>query len=138
MEAGKLELHQKQVNLFKILHQMEVLFDIQFAEKKVRLVLEIDEQLDINILTDETKLNKVLNNLLSNALKFTHKGEVKLLAKANLVNSDFIVVKFAVEDTRIGIATNKMHNIFESFTQADAKTTRQYGGTRLELSISKK
>lgn len=138
MEAGKLELQQKQVNLFKLLGQAEIIFSRQFEEKGVRFVLEIDQQLDILIITDDTRLNQVLNNLLSNALKFTHKGEVKLFAKAEFVNSDFITVKFAVEDTGIGIAANKIHNIFESFTQADAKTTRQYGGTGLGLSISKK
>jgi signal transduction histidine kinase/CheY-like chemotaxis protein len=138
MEAGKLELQQKQVNLFKLLGQMGTLFARQFEKKSVRFALEIDQQLDIPVLTDDTRLNQVLNNLLSNALKFTHRGEVKLAANASSINSDFMVVKFAVEDTGIGIEANKMQNIFESFTQADAKTTRQYGGTGLGLSISKK
>jgi signal transduction histidine kinase/CheY-like chemotaxis protein len=138
MEAGKVELQQKQVNLFKLLGQTEALFSRQFEKKGVRFAVEKDVLLNTPVLTDDTRLNQVLNNLLSNALKFTHKGEVILSAAVKQMTSDVIQVAFAVKDTGIGIAPDKLLPIFESFTQADAKTTRQYGGTGLGLSISKK
>jgi CheY-like chemotaxis protein len=83
-------------------------------------------------------LQQVLNNLLSNAIKFTQEGFVALTCQCLGKSSQHAIVKFEVEDTGIGIPPNKHKEIFESFTQADANTTRKYGGTGLGLAISKK
>jgi signal transduction histidine kinase/FixJ family two-component response regulator len=138
IEAGKLELEKKQVNLHSLLFQVQALFARQFREKGLKFKVEKDSQLDIYVIADETRLNQVLNNLLSNALKFTNKGEVVLSAIVESFTDDSISVRFGVKDTGIGIPEDKLSRVFESFTQADAKTTRKYGGTGLGLSISKK
>jgi signal transduction histidine kinase/ActR/RegA family two-component response regulator len=138
IEAGKLELEKQQVNLHSLLAQAEALFARQFREKNLRFTVEKDKQLDIYVIADETRLNQVLNNLLSNALKFTNKGEVVLSASVQSFKDDSISVRFGIKDTGIGIPEDKLSRVFESFTQADAKTTRKYGGTGLGLSISKK
>jgi signal transduction histidine kinase/CheY-like chemotaxis protein len=138
IEAGKLELEKKQVNLHSLLSQSEALFARQFREKGLRFTVEKDKQLDTYVIADETRLNQVLNNLLSNALKFTNIGEVVLSASVKSSVEDTITVRFGIKDTGIGIPQDKLSRVFESFTQADAKTTRKYGGTGLGLSISKK
>jgi len=83
------------------------------------------------------RLNQVLNNLLSNAKKFTESGNITLTARIEINKSQSFVVYFSVGDTGIGIAPAKIRQIFESFTQADTETTRKYGGTGLGLAISK-
>jgi signal transduction histidine kinase/CheY-like chemotaxis protein len=138
IEAGKLELEKKQVNLHSLLSQVQALFARQFREKGLEFIVEKDRQLDIYVIADETRLNQVLNNLLSNALKFTNKGKVVMSARVESLTDDSISVRFGVKDTGIGIPEDKLSRVFESFTQADAKTTRKYGGTGLGLSISKK
>jgi signal transduction histidine kinase len=138
IEAGKLELEKKQVNLHSLLSQADALFVRQFREKGLRFRVEKDKQLDMYVIADETRLNQVLNNLLSNALKFTNRGEVVLSAMVQSIIDDSISVRFGIKDTGIGIPEDKLSRVFESFTQADAKTTRKYGGTGLGLSISKK
>jgi CheY-like chemotaxis protein len=83
------------------------------------------------------RLNQVLNNLLSNARKFTETGTITVTAKPEKLKADALAVHFSVRDTGIGIAPNKVRQIFESFEQADTETTRKYGGTGLGLAISK-
>lgn len=138
IEAGKLELDKKQVNLFQLLTKMEMLFARQFENKGVEFIVKKDEHLDKRIITDDTRLTQVISNLLSNALKFTWQGQVILSVTVELLFSETMTVTFSVKDTGIGIASDKLATIFDSFTQADARTTRQYGGTGLGLSISKK
>jgi CheY-like chemotaxis protein len=98
----------------------------------------IDSGLDLELLTDQTRLHQILNNLLSNAIKFTDEGLVSLSCRCLSKTSQKAIIKFEVEDTGIGIPGSKHKEIFESFTQADANTTRKYGGTGLGLAISKK
>jgi signal transduction histidine kinase/CheY-like chemotaxis protein len=138
IDAGKLELQQKPVNLYQLLGQIESVFAHQFEVKNLRLLLERDTKINFLVFADETRLTQVLNNLLANALKFTHRGQVALSADLIEGKSDCIEVQFSVSDTGIGIPEQKLGQIFESFTQADNSTNRQYGGTGLGLSISKK
>jgi CheY-like chemotaxis protein len=98
---------------------------------------EIDEELDTEVYTDQTRLNQVLSNLLSNAMKFTKQGSVCLIVKRLFASSSKVTIQFMVVDTGIGIPKEKQQEIFTSFTQADVDTTRKYGGTGLGLSISK-
>jgi signal transduction histidine kinase/CheY-like chemotaxis protein len=138
IEAGKFQLEQAPVDMKKFLEKLITRFSVQAHAKGLKFSSDIDDHLDIEFLTDETKLNQVFGNLLSNAIKFTHKGEITLVAKKIFSTSQKATIQFMVKDTGIGIASNKQEEIFESFTQADVDTTRKYGGTGLGLSISKK
>ncbi|MCU0381016.1 MAG: ATP-binding protein [Chitinophagaceae bacterium] len=137
LEAGKMELENNSFNLKDFLKKAVNPFITGAANQKVRLLVEIDDALDTNIITDEMRLNQVINNLLSNARKFTEEGKILVSAKAESVKSQSVQVLFSVQDTGIGIPPTKVRQIFESFTQADTETTRKYGGTGLGLAISK-
>jgi CheY-like chemotaxis protein len=101
-------------------------------------LLHNDDNLNYVITSDDIRLSQILNNLLSNALKFTHHGGVTLSITTTLLNQNKLQVTFDVADSGIGIKKENLHKIFESFVQADLNTTRKYGGTGLGLSISKK
>jgi signal transduction histidine kinase/ActR/RegA family two-component response regulator len=137
LEAGKMELENNSFNLKEFMQKAVNPFLASTNNNRVRLSLDIDEALDLNIVTDEMRLNQVLNNLLSNAKKFTEEGSIRVSVKADNVKSHTAQVTFSVSDTGIGIPSAKVRQIFESFTQADTETTRKYGGTGLGLAISK-
>lgn len=136
LEAGKMELEKTPFNLSGFITKAAAAFTNDNAHN-VPLRLEIDPSLNTEVCSDELRLNQVLNNLLSNARKFTPEGQITL--KAGLESSDTseIRVRFSVKDTGIGIPPGKLNAIFESFTQADAETTRRFGGTGLGLAISR-
>jgi signal transduction histidine kinase len=139
IDANKIDLQYNPVSLAELLNRLESVFARQFAAQGLHFTIQKSPLLqDIKVLADETRLTQVLNNLLANALKFTHKGEVTLSATVAAQKSDLLTVDFTVTDTGIGIPLRKQDKIFDSFTQADTQTTRQYGGTGLGLSISKK
>jgi len=137
IEAGKLQLGQDPVDMREFLKKITVQFSAQAHAKGLKFTTDIDS-LDMEFLTDETRLNQVFSNLLSNAIKFTHQGGITLVARKIFSTSQKATIQFMVKDTGIGIPTNKQQEIFESFTQADVNTTRKYGGTGLGLSITKK
>ena len=137
LEAGKMEMENNSFNLKRFLQKSLNPFIASANNDKVEYQLEIDEELDMNIISDEMRLNQVLNNLLSNAKKFTETGSIILTARIEMKKSHSMIVYFSVKDTGIGIAPTKIRQIFESFTQADTETTRKYGGTGLGLAISK-
>jgi PAS domain S-box-containing protein len=137
LEAGKMELEFTAFNLREFMQKAANPFLTGPANQQVPLLLDIDDSLDMSIVADETRLKQVLNNLLANARKFTEKGQILLTAKAESVKSQSVQVRFSIRDTGIGIPANKLRQIFDSFTQADAETTRKYGGTGLGLAISK-
>ncbi|HCL83523.1 MAG TPA: hypothetical protein DIC22_06075, partial [Chitinophagaceae bacterium] len=138
IEVGKLQLGEHPVDLRKFLEKINLQFAAQAHAKKLGFKMDIDESLDIEVMTDETRLNQVFSNLLANALKFTHYGEITMVAKKIFSTSQKATIQFMVKDTGIGIPANKQQEIFESFTQADVNTTRKYGGTGLGLAITKK
>ena len=137
IEAGKLQLEEAPVNIKHLAHQIAAQFAPQITSKGLYFYTEIDEELDTEVFTDQTRLNQVLSNLLSNAIKFTKEGSVCLIVKRLFASSTNVTVQFMVVDTGIGIPKEKQKEIFASFTQADVDTTRKYGGTGLGLSISK-
>jgi PAS domain S-box-containing protein len=137
LEAGKMELEFTAFNLREFLQKSANPFLTGPANQQVPLRLDIDDTLDLSIVSDETRLNQVLTNLLANARKFTEKGEIILSAKAEITKPQSVQIRFSIKDTGIGIPANKLRQIFESFTQADTETTRKYGGTGLGLAISK-
>ena len=138
IESGKLQLGQDPVDLKQFLEKITMQFTAQAVAKNIGFKTDIDEGLDIEVITDETRLNQVFSNLLSNAIKFTHYGEIVVVAKKIFSTSQKATVQFMVKDSGIGIPANKQQEIFESFTQADVNTTRKYGGTGLGLAITKK
>jgi signal transduction histidine kinase/DNA-binding response OmpR family regulator/HPt (histidine-containing phosphotransfer) domain-containing protein/HAMP domain-containing protein len=112
------------------------------AEKKLELACLLDSTAPRAIVGDITRLRQVLLNLLNNAVKFTHAGEVVVSVSGEPLpstgNGDRVRLTFAVRDTGIGIPTDRMESLFDSFTQVDASTTRRYGGTGLGLAITKR
>jgi CheY-like chemotaxis protein len=137
LEAGKMELENAPFNLKQFLVKAISPFQAGGAKGDVTFVTDVDDLLDQETIGDEMRLNQVMNNLLSNARKFTEQGTITVSARPEIVKSDALVVRFSVRDTGIGIAPNKIRQIFESFEQADTQTTRKYGGTGLGLAISK-
>ncbi|AOW10855.1 PAS domain-containing protein [Flavobacterium gilvum] len=136
IESGKLELNFEEIDLFQLLNQIINLFKYEANHKKIELLLEIDPNVPKYIKADSFRLKQILVNLLSNAMKFTFSGSIRL--RVNHVEDEdlFSKIKFSVIDTGIGIKDNNQKKIFQSFIQADNTTTRKYGGTGLGLAIS--
>ncbi|HSU49094.1 MAG TPA: response regulator, partial [Segetibacter sp.] len=137
IEAGKVDLHIEDVSIKTIAFDVEQLFSVVAEEKGINYVVEMQDPLPEKIKTDKQKVEQVLNNLLSNAFKFTsEKGTVSVRFKTvNENHVDFLSI--SVSDTGIGIPSEKQKVIFEAFQQADGSTNRKYGGTGLGLSITK-
>ncbi|HEY8894912.1 MAG TPA: ATP-binding protein, partial [Niastella sp.] len=133
IEAGKMELEYTDIRISELANELQSLFQPLATEKGIGFTVETENELPLSIETDRMRLNQILRNLLSNALKFTKKGSVKLIIQKK--GNDFW---FTVKDTGIGIPHEKQAIIFEAFQQADGSTRRQYGGTGLGLSISRK
>lgn len=134
IESGKMELEYHEVYVANILSNMQALFEPIARDKGLMLNLVAAQGLQQAIETDQIRLEQILKNLLSNALKFTGKGSVTLSVQAGEVTG---TVRFIVKDTGIGIPREKQQVIFEAFQQADGSTRRKYGGTGLGLSISR-
>lgn len=133
VEAGKMDLNLEEIKISEIAKSIKSSFQKMAAEKGVELKVSVHADLPINIITDRQRLEQIIKNLVSNALKFTSKGYVAV---------DFLPdvdeqLQIAVTDTGIGIAEEKHQVIFEAFQQADGSTARKYGGTGLGLSISR-
>jgi signal transduction histidine kinase len=138
IEAGKLDIHLTEMNLKQLIQNSVLPFSNRFDEKKLELKVDIDPELDVNVMIDDIRMIQILNNLISNALKFTDNGCVKLKVLLKTREGQMIDVVFAVEDTGIGIKESDFPKIFESFGQVYTSTTRQYEGTGLGLSISQR
>jgi PAS domain S-box-containing protein len=138
IEAGKLELSEVSVNMLDFVKKVVSQFEGQISIKGLQFKTELDNRLDLELFTDETRLYQILSNLLSNAIKFTNQGSIGLEVKKLSASSTKATIQFVVTDTGIGIPKEKHREIFESFTQADINTTRKYGGTGLGLAIIKK
>ncbi|MVN22391.1 response regulator [Mucilaginibacter arboris] len=134
IEAGKMDAEYEKIPISEVVSEMQALFAPVAKEKKLTLNMSVSPALPDRIETDKPKLEQILKNLLSNALKFTTKGEVSLKIEAE--GNGFI--RFAVADSGIGISAKDQELIFEPFRQADGSTRRNYGGTGLGLSISRK
>lgn len=135
IESGKMTLEYQDVVIDDIVKDLKGLFNPVFQEKRLEFNVQVDDELSSTIETDRLRVDQVLRNLLSNALKFTTEGSIDLHIKKDEKKKDFIV--FSVKDTGIGIAEDKQKIIFEAFQQADGSTKRKFGGTGLGLSISR-
>ena len=136
LDEGKLEFVREPFDLVHTLQQVADSFTAITAQKKILLLLDVDRIPDNKKVTgDEMRLKQIILNLLSNAVKFTETGAVTLEARIREIGETEADIYFAIADTGIGIPADKLHLIFESFTQVDAETTRKYGGSGLGLSI---
>lgn len=136
IDSHKLELESVPFNLSRFLADLSRGFSKRAEEKRLEFNLLVDDALtDIVVSSDPTRLAQVMYNLLSNALKFTDTGSISVTAKCLQKNEKQVTVSFAVEDTGIGIATERQAAIFDVFTQATRDTSRNYGGSGLGLAI---
>ncbi|WP_045955963.1 ATP-binding protein [Vibrio galatheae] len=133
-EAGKVKLEQKSFLLADITTKLTNLYTPLCAEKGIYFVCQCDFDVHVRIASDETRLMQVLQNLLSNALKFTISGQVKLAVGIEFSQSQ-PTLKMSVSDSGIGISQEKQALIFDPFSQAETDTTRRFGGTGLGLAI---
>jgi signal transduction histidine kinase/CheY-like chemotaxis protein/ligand-binding sensor domain-containing protein len=138
IESGNLELESHDFDLRQCIEQVMDLLAGKAAEQGLDLVYQIDYTVPIQIIGDSMRLRQILINLLNNALKFTHKGEVFVKVSLASENKENIELLFEVIDTGIGIPEEKLPNLFLAFSQVDSSTTRKYGGTGLGLAISQR
>jgi len=138
-ESGKFSLEMADFVLPDVVSNAVNMFKLKAQEKNnLKLSYEIEEDVPYHLIGDSVRLNQILVNLISNALKFTEKGHIKLMIKTLSQGKNKAKLRFTIEDTGIGIPKNKLNTIFKSFTQASSDTTRKYGGTGLGLTIVKK
>jgi signal transduction histidine kinase len=138
IESGKLELEMHPLNLRECIEGTLDLLALRAAEKKLDLSYSLDCKLPGALVTDSTRLRQILVNLISNAIKFTETGGVNLKVTGEAAGPTYWEMRFAVEDTGIGIPAEHLGRLFHSFSQADSSTTRKYGGTGLGLAISRR
>jgi PAS domain S-box-containing protein len=136
LDSGKIELSSIDFNLRELTQSLYQSFSFKAKEKGIVFDVEYDERMPFYVKGDSFRLSQVLNNLISNAIKFTLEGFVKLKVEMAERQGATYVTRFSVIDSGIGIPEDKLDKIFEQFTQADSDTTRLYGGTGLGLSIS--
>lgn len=137
IEAGRIELESVDFDLRQSVQQVRELFQHEAEDKRLQLVLEIATDAPHFVRGDPGRLQQVFTNLVANALKFTERGVVRLIVGGAQAIDSRLCVRFEVVDTGIGIASDRVANLFDPFTQADASTTRRYGGSGLGLAIAK-
>ena len=134
IESGKLEIEKNNFDLFKVIESVVNLVELKVEEKGLDLIVEYSATIGKEFYGDSLRINQILTNLFSNAVKFTENGEIGLVVKQS-EKENFI--RFEIFDTGIGLSQEQINKLFQSFTQADSSTTKRYGGTGLGLSISK-
>ncbi|HVN59353.1 MAG TPA: PAS domain S-box protein [Bacteroidales bacterium] len=138
MESGKIVFEQTQFNLSDFLDEIKRSYSFRANEKKLEFHIVRNNNVPVEVTGDQIRLNQILSNLLSNALKFTLRGSISVIVDEIERKNHQSRLQFIVRDTGIGIPKEKHSEIFESFTQASADTTRRFGGTGLGLAICKK
>ena len=137
IEAGKLAISCDEFRLRTVFGDIEQLLCPKALEKGIRWVSEVREEIPEFLVGDPGRLRQILINLAGNAIKFTHRGEVAMVASLVRQKRTHSLLRLTIRDTGIGIARDRLAAIFESFTQADGSTTRRYGGTGLGLAITR-
>ncbi|WP_459618584.1 hybrid sensor histidine kinase/response regulator [Bordetella sp. 2513F-2] len=133
IEAGRIDVSPELVSVASVLRPLRAMFEPVAAERGLALAFEVDEEAPAAFVTDANRLQQVLKNLLSNALKFTEQGSVTLAVRGAAGDR----IAFDVRDTGVGIPPEQHETVFEAFRQGDGSTSRKYGGTGLGLSISR-
>jgi PAS domain S-box-containing protein len=138
IESEKLELENKAFDLRECIEDSFDLLASKAADKDIELIYIFEKGTPSIVSGDVTRLRQIIMNLVGNAIKFTEKGEVFVSVSSEILGSNKYNISFAVKDTGIGIAKNKLSRLFKPFSQVDPSTTRNYGGTGLGLVISKR
>jgi len=135
IEAGKLSFENIAFDIRQTVNDIVILHSLKSEQQGVSLVQQVDDSVPDYLMGDPTRLRQVIVNLVSNALKFTKQGEVKISVNVISNNENSVDLKITVTDTGIGIPREALETLFNAFTQADGSTTRKYGGTGLGLAI---
>lgn len=138
IEAGKLVLEQAEFDLRAAIESVAAALAPAAQQKGLELVSAVAPNVPARVRGDAARLQQVLMNLLSNAVKFTERGEVTARVECVAEDAEGVVIRVAVSDTGIGVPSDRIERLFDSFSQADASTTRRYGGTGLGLTIAKR
>jgi CheY-like chemotaxis protein len=138
IDSGKVELEKVNFELSNVFNRILHSYSYQAREKSLQVIFDADPKLPQNLIGDPVRLGQIVNNLVSNAIKFTEKGFIKIKLTNENENEKTIAIRFDFEDSGIGIPKEKLDLVFEAFTQASAATTRKYGGTGLGLAIVKR
>ncbi len=142
IEAGKIQFERLPFSLEDVLQSLADLSVVKAQEKGLELMFDIGADVPIGLVGDSLRLGQVLSNLVSNAIKFTERGEITVgvhrIERDEGDDDDQVRLRFDVTDTGIGLTPEQRARLFSAFTQADASTTRRYGGTGLGLSISRR
>jgi len=136
IEAGKMELDPTPFGLNKVVEDVASLLATQAHAKNIELIVRIDQNIPKELMGDYARIRQILINIIGNAIKFTHEGYVLIDINGTRDKGNF-QLNISIEDTGIGIASEKIDTIFSQFSQADGATTRRYGGTGLGLAITK-
>lgn len=137
IEAGMLHLEEIPFDLRQLIEDFISPLKFQADQKGLKITYELDPSMPTGLMGDPIKLKQIFVNLIGNAIKFTEKGEIRIKGKKDSSEEGKAKLRFSITDTGIGISQEKLRTIFESFTQEDSSTTREYGGTGLGTSISK-
>ncbi len=137
IESGKMVLDNHEFALRNCIEDVLSIFAVKVGKANVELLYELDEQIPNYLVADSLRLRQVFINLIGNAVKFTQQGEIILNAKISKTLNDSVEIAFEVNDTGIGIPPDKISQLFNAYTQAEASTTRKYGGSGLGLMICK-
>ncbi len=138
IDLGKVKLENRPTPIRSLLNNIKNTYNSLAKEKGLHLILEVGEQLNVAYELDETKLSQILNNLIGNAIKFTNSGSVKICVDKIGENDQLHEIGFKVIDTGVGIPSDFLGELFESFTQPLSVTTKKQGGSGLGLAIVKK
>ncbi|MGV3726460.1 response regulator [Hydrogenophaga sp.] len=138
VEAGKLSLDPEPFDVDQLLRELAVLLSASVGDKAVEVLFDIDPHLPARLIGDALRLRQILVNLAGNAIKFTPEGQVVISLRGEFLAGQRTALTIAVRDTGIGIAPENQQKIFQGFTQAEASTTRRFGGTGLGLVICKR
>ncbi|MEX2529200.1 MAG: response regulator [Gemmatimonadota bacterium] len=138
IEAGKLDMEAVPFEVEDVLGNVVDLFALRAEEKNLELLVRVDPRTPAHLVGDPLRLGQVLTNLVSNALKFTERGEIVIRVEPVVLGESTITLRFAVRDTGIGLTDAQVANLFQAFSQGDTSTTRRYGGTGLGLAISRR
>jgi len=137
IEAGKMKIEAHPFELAEIINNTRDLMTPRVDEKKLKLIISVDESVPEMIVGDSLRISQVLFNIIGNAVKFTLKGSITLRVSAQNLQDNKLNIRFSIRDTGIGMDDKQQQSVFKSFTQADSSTARKFGGSGLGLSISK-
>ncbi|MCK7459929.1 response regulator [Idiomarina aminovorans] len=138
IDAGKLTVERIPFDLQDVLTSLADMFAYRAYDKDLEFIINLPANIPTRLIGDSLRLNQVLVNLISNAIKFTEDGEINVAVNLLDSSQDSVLLRIAVTDTGIGMDEEQRANLFKAFTQADTSTTRKYGGTGLGLAISRR